>query len=898
MMGSNGGLLSVERTCRQPIGLVESGPIGGCIGAGAYAEALGFKNVIAFDMGGTTAKCALVEKRPVLGRVRSIMPAAMSRASRSSRRSSTSSKSARAAARSPGSTRKIGCMSVRRARARRRARSATAAAARSRPSPMPISCSAGSIAERFLGGELRLDTSTAPSGRSERIAEPLGYRRTATASIAWRDGILSIATVIMAGAIKQVSVEHGLDPRDFVLFCYGGGGPLHASALARELSIPTRGHPARARQFFGDRHAARRCAARSRQDLRRQSRRRASVAALQWRVRRDGGARRAHALDTRIRRRRRVLRAACRDALYAANATTSRFRSQDSTTHAAIREAFDRDYRRRYGHADARAAGGIPGAASFGLRQAAAGRISRRLPRRGATAAAVRTRPVYFGGSGGMVETRVYDRAALADRISTARGPALHRGIRIDDAGLAGRPLRDRSARRNPHPLRGESETIDDAARCRKDRFGRSVDPITLEVIRHGLVSITNQIDANIKRTAFSPYIYEYNDFAVGLVDAEGQLVAQCTGGMPPFVADSVGMAVRDGLQDLRPRAAAPRRRRALQSRRRAGPASQQHGDVHADLSPGPNAPTLIGFFAINVHWIDIGGVRDRGRPTFSWRGCSFAQIKLWSKGEPIEEVYRIIENNTRLAAANSWAISRRSSPAACSAATSPRRSPTAMAFATFEPRRRDHSRPVGGGGARLHPRHAGRHLYGRDFSRQRPLRRRRPVPIKVKVIVAGDELTVDYSEIAAQAKGPINSGYFGGGQTTARVAFKYLMGADEMANEGTFRPLKLILPPGQDYQRRSDRADVHVSDAVSDRDRRDHQGAGKGAARTRAGRAFRHPFRRALLRPPPGRLVLRHATTAATAAGAPARPTTAPGRSAPWRMATRGSFRSNCRNR
>jgi N-methylhydantoinase B len=75
-----------------------------------------------------------------------------------------------------------------------------------------------------------------------------------------------------------------------------------------------------------------------------------------------------------------------------------------------------------------------------------------------------------------------------------------------------------------------------------------TVDPITLEVIRHRLVSITNQIDATIKRTAFSPYIYEYNDFAVGLTGAQGQLAAQCTGGMPPFVADSVGMAVRDGL--------------------------------------------------------------------------------------------------------------------------------------------------------------------------------------------------------------------------------------------------------------------------------------------------------------------------------------------------------------
>src|SRR5262249_16495462 len=80
-------------------------------------------------------------------------------------------------------------------------------------------------------------------------------------------------------------------------------------------------------------------------------------------------------------------------------------------------------------------------------------------------------------------------------------------------------------------------------------RSPATIDPITLEVIRHGLVSITNQIDANIKRTAFSPYVYEYNDFAVGLTDADGQLIAQCTGGMPPFVADSVGMAVRDGLQ-------------------------------------------------------------------------------------------------------------------------------------------------------------------------------------------------------------------------------------------------------------------------------------------------------------------------------------------------------------
>src|SRR5919109_1611632 len=74
------------------------------------------------------------------------------------------------------------------------------------------------------------------------------------------------------------------------------------------------------------------------------------------------------------------------------------------------------------------------------------------------------------------------------------------------------------------------------------------VDPITLEVIRHGIISICDQIDANMTRTAFSPYIYEYKDYAVGFASADAELLAQSTGGMPVFVADSVGMAVRDGL--------------------------------------------------------------------------------------------------------------------------------------------------------------------------------------------------------------------------------------------------------------------------------------------------------------------------------------------------------------
>ncbi len=236
MMGSNGGLLSVDRTCRQPVGLVESGPIGGCIGAAAYADALGYKNVIAFDMGGTTAKCALVEKGrfsvdsiyyaggyvkgfPIKSSVINIVEVGSGGGS--------------IAWLDAQNRLHVGPQS---------AGSAPGPACYGHGGREPTVTDANLVlsrlnADRFLGGEFVLDDDAARAS-VQRIAAPLGYRGR-NGVIEAADGILSIATVIMAGAIKQVSVEHGLDPREFVLFCYGGGGPLHANALARELSIPT-----------------------------------------------------------------------------------------------------------------------------------------------------------------------------------------------------------------------------------------------------------------------------------------------------------------------------------------------------------------------------------------------------------------------------------------------------------------------------------------------------------------------------------------------------------------------------------------------------------------------------------------------------------------------------------
>jgi N-methylhydantoinase A len=87
-------------------------------------------------------------------------------------------------------------------------------------------------ADRFLGGEMKLDTAAAERALQVHVAGPQGMTPTAAAN-----GILRIASTAMSYAVKGVTTERGLDVGDFALVAYGGAGPLHATAIARELGI-------------------------------------------------------------------------------------------------------------------------------------------------------------------------------------------------------------------------------------------------------------------------------------------------------------------------------------------------------------------------------------------------------------------------------------------------------------------------------------------------------------------------------------------------------------------------------------------------------------------------------------------------------------------------------------
>src|SRR5262249_1153737 len=92
-------------------------------------------------------------------------------------------------------------------------------------------------ADWFLGGEMKLLPQQARDVVAQRMAAPLGYAGADAVTRAAK-GILTIANLTMAPIIKKISIARGYDPRDFALFCYGGGGPLHGVELARALRIP------------------------------------------------------------------------------------------------------------------------------------------------------------------------------------------------------------------------------------------------------------------------------------------------------------------------------------------------------------------------------------------------------------------------------------------------------------------------------------------------------------------------------------------------------------------------------------------------------------------------------------------------------------------------------------
>lgn len=325
-----------------------------------------------------------------------------------------------------------------------------------------------------------------------------------------------------------------------------------------------------------------------------------------------------------------------------------------------------------------------------------------------------------------------------------------------------------------------------------------SINPIAAEIIRHSLLSVPNQIDVNITRTAFSPLIYEYKDYAVGIVDPEGKLICQSTGGIPIFVANALGVAVRDGIlvhgeDGIEPGDVIISNHAATQG---------QHLNNVVMYTPVYNGGRLFGFMCVLVHWIDVGGMvpgscLSTTTTDIFQEGIQFRATKLWSRGKPVKDIYRIIEVNTRFPHMAMGDLE--SQLAGCLLGKSKLeellekygfdtvRAAIEIMWDSAERAARAAISKIPDG---VYEASSFLDNDGIDFSQT--------IPISVSIRVHGDEMTIDFSGIADQLNGPLNAGRDGGAVTVARIAFKYIATPDEPANDGSFRPVHVTIPDGK----------------------------------------------------------------------------------------------------
>jgi N-methylhydantoinase A len=235
IMQSNAGLASPGMARDFPVRVIESGPAAGILMCAEVAKSVGRKDVVTFDMGGTTAKLGAIDNGTP-----AIMPTFEVDLVRA-RRGSGLPLNVPAV-----EMQEIGAGGGSIARVEKGMITVGPDSAGAVPGPicygkggaLPTITDANVVLgyispDRFNAGTMTLDVAAATRGIETHIARPLGL---SAQEAAW--GVHLIATTNMENALRLVSVERGRDPRNYAMVAFGGAGPLHAARLARRSSVP------------------------------------------------------------------------------------------------------------------------------------------------------------------------------------------------------------------------------------------------------------------------------------------------------------------------------------------------------------------------------------------------------------------------------------------------------------------------------------------------------------------------------------------------------------------------------------------------------------------------------------------------------------------------------------
>src|ERR671914_738102 len=318
-----------------------------------------------------------------------------------------------------------------------------------------------------------------------------------------------------------------------------------------------------------------------------------------------------------------------------------------------------------------------------------------------------------------------------------------------------------------------------------------SVDAFTTEVIRSTVVAITDEMKTNLMRTAYHTIIYEAEDFTVGLFDADGNTISIGLG-LPMFIrglSDSIKSKIAFwGKENIEP------------------------GDIlltndsytmgshlnHLIFTlPIFNDGELIAFACSMAHWQDIGGqLGGVTRDIFS-EGLQLPFVKSFRAGKENPEITSIIRANVRVPERAMGDMRAQ----LASIRTGERRLMRLLkrygneAFKESIRLIYEQSEKLARAAVEKIPDGV---YEAESFMDDDGVNLGKHIPIKVRVEVHGDELTVDLSGVSPQVAGPYNSGSTAG-RSASEVAFKFLTTPLLLPiNEGSFRPLKVVLPPGR----------------------------------------------------------------------------------------------------
>ena len=322
------------------------------------------------------------------------------------------------------------------------------------------------------------------------------------------------------------------------------------------------------------------------------------------------------------------------------------------------------------------------------------------------------------------------------------------------------------------------------------------MDPITLEVISSSLLAYADEMNNNFWRTSYSFMNYEMRDFAVGIIDHAGRIIIQSKFTHPAFTAD-LGFIVKAALEEIAEEGIDEGDIILTND-----PVSQgQHLNNVVVFTPLIVDGKIFGFPCLRAHWHDVGGGFIESGSTNSTEifqeGIQLNAIKVFKKNVPNKDVLRIIKHNTRFPDLVLGDLNAQI--AACKLGL--RRLTELMKKYGPEQVQEaiqktwEMSEQTARKGVRTIP--SGQYR-AEAFLDNDGVEYGKPVYIRVRVEVSGDKMIVDFSDMNDQVRGSINSGFFGGATNAARIAFKCLTTPLLPSNEGCFRPLEVICPPGK----------------------------------------------------------------------------------------------------